>query len=121
MTYNGPPEMIRVSRDKYEPWPPEVVAIETPTGSGKTRAAVERAVKLFNLGFRPVISAPTHELCEEIAALLRSHGISSDVYRGLTATDPDGEPAPDDDPILMCQDSDYVRLNRAGFAGGSNS
>lgn len=91
------------------------MGIETPTGSGKTRAAVELAVQLLSAGKRPLISAPNHALCNEIAELLRERGVAAEVYRGFSADDPGGSVDEEGKPMLMCRDERAtMTLRKAG-------
>lgn len=111
-TWEGPPEIFQVGPDEYEVSGPEIVGIQTPTGSGKTREAIALVQRLIALGKRPAYFAPTHALCEEVAELLRENGIAAEVYRGLSAKDPAGGKDEEGNPHFMCRDPQYAQLMR---------
>ena len=112
---DDPSDVGQIDLKGREVAPPFVMGIETPTGSGKTRAAVELAVQLLSAGKRPLISAPNHALCNEIAELLRESGVAAEVYRGFSADDPGGSVDEEGKPMLMCRDDRAtMTLRKAG-------
>lgn len=107
--YDGPVEYLQVGPDEWEPWPPYVMGIETPTGSGKTQVAIETTARLVkDHGKRVVFAAPTHKLGDELVARFHEHGIRATVYRGLSADDPEVPGS------QMCRISDAVETLRSG-------
>jgi putative DNA primase/helicase len=90
-------------------WSGPVVALEAPTGLGKTKLVLDQAKVAVADGRRVAIAVSTHELADEQVEKLRAEGISAQAYRGLAAVDP---LAPD---FPMCRlANDAARLRAGG-------
>ena len=89
-------------------WSGPVVALEAPTGLGKTKLVLDHAKVAVADGKRVAIAVSTHDLADEQVEKLRAEGISAQAYRGLAAVDP---LAPDSS---MCRRADDAGRLRAG-------
>lgn len=89
-------------------WSGPVVALEAPTGLGKTKLVLDQAKVAVADGRRVAIAVGTHVLADELVERLRAEGISAQAYRGLAAVDP---LAPD---FPMCRRADDAGRLRAG-------
>jgi hypothetical protein len=93
---------------------PLVWGMETPTGSGKTKSAIETASRLVRChGKRVVFSVPTHKLADELVERFSDLGVLASTYRGVSATDPVSP------KFNMCRMSVEAELLRSG--GGAIS
>jgi hypothetical protein len=89
-------------------WSGPVVALEAPTGLGKTKLVLDQAKIAVADGRRVAIAVSTHVLADELVERLRAEGINAQSYRGLAAVDP---LAPD---FSMCRRADDAVTLRAG-------
>jgi hypothetical protein len=88
-----------------EPPIPPVKAVSVDVGLGKTRTWRENvAPKLIRSGSHCVLAVPRHRLGEEIVNDLAEEGLTSRVYRGRDADDPD-QPG-----MQMCRDLERAKL-----------
>jgi hypothetical protein len=93
------------SDEPPEPPVPPVVAVLVDVGLGKTRSWCERvAVPLAKSHADAVLAVPRHRLGDEVVGDLAALGLTSRVYRGREADDPD---APGE---KMCRDLARVGL-----------
>jgi putative DNA primase/helicase len=77
----------------------------SPVGTGKTRRWINNiAVPLIAAGIPCVLAVPRHKLGDEIVNHLSAIGITSEVYRGREADDPDTS------GVKMCRDLKRAEL-----------